>query len=96
MPQRFLISFLIAFGFPIERDARWIFVKTSLFVAHLCAVTLPTPPAPMMSTVLISQIYSLERYIQALPRESQTQALLCAGGARRHRSRRRVFLRRLF
>ena len=33
------------------RLARWIFLKTFAFIAHLCAVTLPTPPAPMMSTV---------------------------------------------
>ena len=28
-----------------------IFLKISLFMAHLCAVTLPTPPAPIISTV---------------------------------------------
>ncbi len=34
-----------------RREARWIFLKTSRFMAAFCAVTEPAAPAPMMSTL---------------------------------------------
>src|SRR3989338_11462955 len=46
-----LTSFLVASGFSRDLLARWIFVKTPAFCAHLCATTLPTPPAPMIRIV---------------------------------------------
>src|SRR3989344_1201432 len=95
-PQRFLISFFIALGFSIVLEARWIFVKTPAFIAHLCAVTLPTPPAPIMSTVLISQIYSLVAYSQALRRENPARGPSFAVKVRQYRNRRHFGARRLF
>src|SRR3989338_7087767 len=95
-PQRFLMSFFIAFGFPIVREERCIFVNTLAFIAHLCAVTLPTPPAPMIRTVLIWKIYNLTAYIQALPQENQAPECLSAAKVRPRRIRRPFAWRRLF
>ena len=34
-----------------RREARWIFLKTSRFIAHFLATTEPAAPAPMMRTL---------------------------------------------
>ena len=35
----------------MRRDARWIFLNTSRFMAHFCATTEPAAPAPMIKTL---------------------------------------------
>ena len=40
----------------MRRDARWIFLNTSRFIAHFCATTEPAAPAPMIRTLSNSDL----------------------------------------
>src|SRR5690606_17201681 len=42
---------MMAWHLPSVREAMWMSPSSSLFCAHLCATTWPTPPAPMIRTL---------------------------------------------